>query len=268
METGVTNFLLENLGLVGVIIISLVCVILFLWREIKNGNKKQLDAQEKLTSELTNSIANNFSQLTQQLTSTLSSQNEKLLDIIQTFINNPKPEPTHLGLSDRFKMSNEINKKLKELAITCECDRAIILEFHNSNNNLSGFPFAKYTVTYEVLNKGVLSIIHKCVNMPYSTIASIVESICCKKNEDHIVIAHNNEEISYHSSTLASLVNSHADSILWAALFNSTTNEIIGLIALEYKHEIYEDIDYDVIKQSAAVIGELLTLDHYTNEND
>ena len=86
METGVTNFLLENLGLVGVIIISLVCVILFLWREIKNGNKKQLDAQEKLTSELTNSIANNFSQLTQQLTSTLSSQNEKLLDIVQTFI--------------------------------------------------------------------------------------------------------------------------------------------------------------------------------------
>lgn len=221
-----------------------------------------IESQNKLNNDLTTSLNSNFTNLTTSLVENLQHQNDKLLDIL---VNGPKTHDD--GLHQRFNVATEINEKLKNLTILCEADRGLIIEFHNSFENLTGFPFAKYTATYECVNKGCLSIVNKCVNMPYSSISSIVDQILSKENEDHMFIIKNIEDLISYTTSLHSLLQPVATSIVWKALFDTHTNTLIGLLALEYKQDIPNYVEKEEIKITANVISELITLHKNVTNN-
>jgi hypothetical protein len=80
-------------------------------------------------------------------------------------------------LNERMTLAEDINQALKDIMNIHNAQRAFILEFHNSYQNLSGIPFAKYSCNYEWFDKGLTPLGHKAVGLPFGSIAKVVYDV-------------------------------------------------------------------------------------------
>ena len=255
----ITSFLVENYGVLGVFLIVVGALAFFIIKELKNSNMKLIETQHELNKELNESLSGSLSSMASQLTLSLQTQNEKLIDHI---IGSTKQaqEDHKENVLERIAITEDIKEKIKEITILTQASRGLVLEFHNSFENLSGFPFAKYTCTYEYVTKGVIPIMQNISGLQFSSISGVVERIFDKTNTDHIVIAHNIQELEEISPIMENFIKESSEAVLWKGLFNPNDHMLIGLLCLEYRNGIPDRIDKTDIKITAASISELISL--------
>lgn len=106
----------------------------------------------------------------------LEKQNEKMFTAL---IEKDKiKEQTHDKFFDfRVNATEKINSLLHTLLIRARAERAYIFEFHNSGVNMAGLPFAKFSMTYEVTDKGISHVIKDYQNMPLTCLGNLITDL-------------------------------------------------------------------------------------------
>lgn len=255
----ITSFMVENYGVLGVFVIIVGFLAFFIIKELKASNSLLVEKQHELNKELNDSISKSLAGMTKSLTDSLQQQNDKLIDHIIGNANKAQEEHKE-NVLERIAITEDIKEKLKEITILSHASRGLVLEFHNSFENLSGFPFAKYTCTYEYVTKGVMPIMQNISGLQFSSISGVVERIFDKSNSDHIVIAHNIQELEEISPIMENFIKESSEAVLWKGLFNPVDHMLIGLLCLEYRNGVPDRIDKTDIKITAASISELISL--------
>lgn len=241
----------NNHGWEGLLILTL-CAGLFLM--VKYVSKK-------LSSDVSEGIGT--------ISKQISDQNAKLIDVLiknqrdmMDKILDKKENETkeHSNLVDgRIIFSKEINDALKDILNIHNAHRVCIFEFHNSQANLSGTPFAKYSCMYEYVAKGIAPIMNKCQGLPVSQLAHIITQVLAQPDE--ILIYSNMEKMEEDNPILASLLTeTKTNTIAYAPLFDKD-NILIGLLALEYWIPLEEaNLQENQLRLQAAEITSIINL--------
>lgn len=77
-------------------------------------------------------------------------------------------------LAHRLEHNEKLHIMTEKLMYKVNADRVLLLELHNGNTGLGGFPFAKCSATYEALQDGVIPVAHQYQDlnlslMPFAT---------------------------------------------------------------------------------------------------
>lgn len=64
-------------------------------------------------------------------------------------------------LAHRLQHNEKLHILAEKLLYKVNADRVLLLELHNGNTGLGGFPFAKCSATYEALQDGVVPVAHQ-----------------------------------------------------------------------------------------------------------
>lgn len=252
----VFNFLLQNYGAFGVILIAVGGLGWLMIKELRKSNEALITSQQKMSTDLSTSVAKSITGLSEKLTDDMRDQNRKLIEYI---INrdHQKEEEHNENLLNRRSVTHEVNDILNNTRNLLEANRACVIEFHNSFANQTGFPFLKYTMTYEKISRGCLPIQQQYQSTAFSSIAEIAEGILAQPN--HIFMLRTREEIEKLCPIM--LTDGRTiNGMLWKGIFNSGNNLLIGLLCFEYTDKIYECFDKIEVITAARNIGELITL--------
>ena len=144
------------------------------------------------------------------------------------------------------------------------CQRASVIEFHNSKENLNGLSFLWYDIQYEKQQRGINSLSNKAKNLQLSNLLPIINRV---NNAPGNIIIIDSEEIEkiYNESTVLynQLKEINVEHIIYSGIYSSD-NKLIGLVALEYQknHPYHDDIiNLLDIKGRTAKIAHLLSSD-------
>lgn len=255
--------ILADYGMLGLIIIIIVALIVYLIRS--NGKQLNQDitsGMENVANKITDQMASSNNQLINKISDTnnkLIDQQNKMLDVLI----NGRREEHRSRLHERLDVTAPILTKLRDMMHHNHANRASVIEFHNSKENLNGLPFLWYDMHYEVQGRGVEPISSLCKDVQASIICPIVDDIKASENKD--VVIYNRtalEELYDRSSVLYSYLveKLNCSGIIYLALYN-INNHFTGLLVLEYHNEFPIDIiDMDQLIQDAASVSPLLEL--------
>lgn len=213
------------------------------------------DGMEKIADRMTTSI----SKQNDQLVATLSDQNKTLIEALVKDKTKTVEEHNSM-LAERINMSEDINMKLKDIMQIHNSQRAFIIEFHNSFNNLSGIPFAKYSCTYEWFDKGLTPFANRCIGLPFSSMARIVSDIL--KTEDKQIVYPDMKKMEEENPTLFSMLadeERRTKAVVYTAMFDNH-NTLIGLLVLEYQIEVPNNINLNALRLETAELTSILNL--------
>lgn len=217
-------------GIIGLVLIVAIFVC-GQWLSNKLSNDMSTGL-EKVGEKLTNQM----SKQNDQLLNTIVSQQDKLLDHLLDKEQQVKVIHNEM-LSDKIKLAEEINSGLKEIMISHHAQRAFIIEFHNTNSNLSGIPFAKYSCTYEWFDKGVFALSNRCQALPFSQMAKIVGDVI--HTDKQIKVYNDMHKFADENPSLwsaLSIENSSPHAVIYSAMYDKN-NILIGMLCLEYQKE-------------------------------
>lgn len=253
----VTSFLLENYGAFGVILLAIGGMAWIIIKELRHSNESLITAQQNMNEKFANSFSSSITSLSDKLTEDMREQNKALIKYVMQQQNIEMDKEHQKNLISRRNITYEINTIINNLRIELEADRVIVLEFHNSFVNTTGFPFLKYTVTYEKISKGSKTIQQNYQSSQFSSVATIAENVL--NDRQHIFTLNNIEEIERICPIMMndSTINR---GVVFKGLFDNQNNILIGLIGIEFKGAMPDDYDRTPIIAAARTIGELLTL--------
>lgn len=255
----------ETFGFPGIIAL---CIILILWYLIQRGQKQAKSNIDKGFEQLTTAIISNNDKLLEAITESNKQTQSQLFDIINksmdkslTSHDKMKSEQHTQSLLRRLEVSEYISDILWELMTHYNAQRTVLIEFHNSKENLNGLSFLWYDIQYEKQEKGVSTISHKCRNLQASNLLPIIKMV--NNSPSNIAILHEEDiEAIYEKSTV--LYNQfkeiNVNHIIYCGIY-SEENALIGMIALEYQegHPYHEDmVNLFDIKEKASTIALLL----------
>lgn len=251
----------NSYGWPGVISVVLVLVIYwFITKKDKSTKDTIINGFDKL--------ATSISDQNEHLINSIACSNEKtqaeLFNLIKTTLsdrdNNIKSYHDE-SLNRRFIVSEEINNILWETMNLYNCQRVLVIEFHNSKENLNGLSFLWYDVQYEKHQRNVHSISNKIRNLQASNIVPIINKV---NDAPGNIIVLNQDEIEelYNESTVlySQYKELNIEHIIYSGIY-SPDNKLIGLVALEYQknYPYHEDlINLLDIKEKTAKIAQLL----------
>lgn len=262
---------LNNYGWPGVIAIILILVIYWLIMQKDKSTKNTINnGFDKLAISISNQNEHLIDSITQSNTKTQT----ELFNLIKTTISerdNTIKSNHDKSLDRRFMISEEINNILWDTLNLYNCQRVIVIEFHNSKENLNGLSFLWYDVQYEKQQIDVVSISSKARNLQASNIVPIINKV---NNTPGNIIILGPEDIKkiYSESTVlySQLEELNAEHIIYSGIYSSD-NKLIGLVALEYQknHPYHEDlINLLDIKGKTAKIAQLLQFSKNDNVVD
>lgn len=251
----------NSYGWPGIVSVVLVLVIYwFITKKDKSTKDTIINGFDKL--------ANSISDQNEHLINSIACSNEKtqaeLFNLIKTTLsdrdNNIKSYHNE-SLNRRFVVSEEINNILWETMNLYNCQRVLVIEFHNSKENLNGLSFLWYDVQYEKHQRNVHSISNKIRNLQASNIVPIINKVNGMPGN---IIVLNQDEIEklYNESTVlySQYKELNIEHIIYSGIY-SPDNKLIGLVALEYQknYPYHEDlINLLDIKEKTAKIAQLL----------
>lgn len=226
---------------------------------IKKINKNMSTGLENIGKELTKEI----SEQNKELVNTIITNQDKLLDHIlnqRTQIRKNHNEMLH----EKMELSDEINMSLKDIMNIHDAQRAFILSFHNSGENLSGTPFPKYSCDYEWFDKGLLPIQYKCKNVSFSSLAHIVNKILKSNNQQ---VIYNTKDLAQYSPSLYALFKDDlSETLVYTAMYDKNNN-LIGLLVLEYKKgKVLEHVNLNQLHIQAAELTSIINLRYKYSE--
>lgn len=256
----VFTYLLQNFGPFGLILIVIGFVGWFLIKELRKSNASLIEKQHQYNVQMTEGISNSITKLSEKLTDDLRDQNKQLIEYLLSQDVN-KIATHNKNLLDRRNITSEVNALISNLCIELGALRVCVIEFHNSLFNQTGFPFLKYTVTYEKITKGCKTIQQNYQGSQFSSISTISEYVL--RSHDHIYELHSHDEIDEIVPIMLYDGRTNVNAVLFKGLFDSEDNDLIGLLCVEFADKIPENYDKTSIISTARTIGELISL---TNE--
>lgn len=225
----------EKYGWIGIVGLF-VCMIIFILLR-KFGNKLNTEIStglEKIGTDLTTQM----SKQNDQLITTMISQQDKLVDYLVNKENKDNENHNNM-LEARMISASEINYQLKDIMNIHNAQRAFIVEFHNTSQNFSGIPFAKYSCNYEWFDKGLIPLSNRCMGLAFSSIANIVTDVI--KSPTQQVIYTDMEKFEEENPVLMAIMkDDNTKSIVYTGMYNKN-NLIMGLLVLEYQKEVVMD---------------------------
>lgn len=237
-------------GIAGIVL----CILLFLLVKYisKKFSKNISSGFDKIGEKLTDQL----SKQNDQLTNTIVSSQEKLINYL---INkdDEKTQNHNNMLNERMTLAEEINQSLKDIMNIHNAQRAFILEFHNSYQNLSGVPFAKYSCNYEWFDKGLSPLSHKIIGQPFSTISKVVYDLI--NSDTQQVIYKDIQKLVDDNPTLISIFKDpKTKAVVYTGMYDKN-NVLIGLLVLEYQTPI-TNINLNQLHIQTAEITSILNI--------
>lgn len=261
----------NNYGWPGIFAIVLIIVIYWL---ITQKDKSTKDTITTGFDKLATSISNQNEHLIDSITRSNEKTQVELFNLVKTTLSERDSaiKSNHdKSLDRRFMISEEIGNILWDTMNLYNCQRAIVIEFHNSKENLNGLSFLWYDVQYEKQQRDVVSISSKARNLQASNIVPIINKV--NSTPGNIVILNSDEiEKLYNESTVlySQFKELNVEHVIYSGIYSSD-NKLIGLIALEYQknHPYHEDIiNLLDIKERTAKIAQLLQFSKNNNVVD
>ena len=266
--------IIEKYGLWGVctLIVYMGFVLLFKWLSNKLS-ENVASGLEKVGEKLTDQISHQNKDLTNvlaeqqsQLTNTIVEQQNKLLDHL---INKDSYDTSNHNkmLNKRIELAEEINNALRDIMNIHNAQRAFIIEFHNSYENLSGVPFAKYSCTYEWFEKGLMPLANKIMGLPFAQLAKIVNDIINSDNQQKVYTDLETMERE-NPSLFAFLKDDRTKAIVYDAMYDRH-NQLIGCLVLEYQIPLEEGhLNLEQLKVQTAELTSILNIRYkYSKDN-
>ena len=252
----------ENYGWVGVGGL-LICMVLFLL--MRWLGKKLSDDMSTGLEKVGEKLTDQMSEQNNKLTNTIIEQQDKLLDHLLNKESTDFSNHNNM-LNQRIELAEEINMTLKDIMQIHNSQRAFIIEFHNSYENLSGVPFAKYSCTYEWFEKGLMPLANKCLGLPFSQMAKIVSDII---NNDGLQMVY--EDIvkmeEENPSLFANLKDTRTKAVVYNAMFDRH-NQLIGCLCLEYQIPLSKGhLNLDQLKVQTAELTSILNIRYKYTKN-
>lgn len=220
---------------------------------IGDGFKTMTDSMKDQNKELVHTI----------IESHKDTQN-KLFSLVNKSLNshdNDLKDTHNQSMKQRFEISEYIEKYLWDLMNMYSAQRTMVIEFHNSKENMNGLSFMWYDVQYEKQQRDVTAISNISRNLQASILLPVINKV--NSAEGNIVI-YGPEDIEnlYEESTVLYSIFKEAKltHIIFCGLYNET-NDLIGFLVIDYsdKHKFHEDlINFYDIKSVAAAISQLL----------
>lgn len=264
MDSKVLGEVFTQFGWPGLIIFS-VLVGLFIWFKyiIDKSNKRTSDTLVSGFTNLSNDMARHNDKLLEALINQNRTNTEALLSVVNTALikhDTKVKEKYDKNLKLRESVSLKIKAKVHDLLNRLNCDRAFILEFHNSKQNIAGLPFLWYDMTFEEIAKGVKTIQAFWKDQEASSLLPVMEDI---NANDGIKIYHVEEleELQHTSSVLYHRlrIERNLQEAIMIGLYG-TDNQVIGILILEYEESFIpvEILDVADLIREAGSIADLL----------
>lgn len=252
---------LNKYGWPGIVAIVLILVIYWIITKKDKATKATIiNGFDKLAT----SISNQNENLIDCITRSNEKTQAELFNLVKTTLSerdNTIKYNHERSLDRRFIISEEIGNILWDTMNLYNCQRAIVIELHNSKENLNGLSFLWYDVQYEKQQRDVLSLSSKARNLQASNIMPIINRV---NNTPGNIIILNSDDIEkiYNESTVlySQFKEVNIEHIIFSGIYSSD-NKLIGLVALEFQknHPYYEDIiNLLDIKERTAKISQLL----------
>jgi hypothetical protein len=268
-------------GLIAVIIVTAIIIFLKYYKKNEKATQESItnmgvtlgDVLSKKLAEQNESIVDMISQQNSKLVSTLQDTNGKLIEHILNIRDKKHVE----SLEYRRDISGQIIDIMKELSAITQATRVAILEFHNTNINLSGLGFLSYDMKYERQELGVPSINHLINNRDISQLNWISNKIMNTEdknkrvfilnlsNEDEKQTLYNEAPVLYDD-----FINKfNVLQVSFVGLYDYNTLKMLGILVIEYNNKHIEQIKYinknkDEVIEKFAIFGsrisQLLTL--------
>ena len=246
-------------GLFGIVL----CMGLFMMS--KYVSKKLTSNVRTGLEEVGLTLTNQLAEQNKELTATITRSQEKLINHL--IGSEEKKNEQHANmLNDRMSLSEDINQSLKDIMNIHNSQRAFILEFHNSYQNLSGIPFAKYSCNFEWFDKGLNSLCNVCTGVAFSTISKIVSDLGKSTNQQ--VIYTDIKKLEEDCPSLMSLLkDDNTTALVYTGMYDRN-NVLIGLLVLEYQNEINpKKINLHQLHVQAAELTSILNIRYkYNNQ--
>lgn len=253
--------LFEQYGWPGVL--AIVCI-LIVYYFVSKKDKKSLDTINAGFNGLATTMAKQNETLIEAITESNEKTQERLFTLINKSIDNSerkKAENHKKSLNKRSEISEKVDEVLFDMLLQTNAQRVVMIEFHNSKENLDGLSFLWYDIQHEKQQKGVSSLSAKAKNLQATNLRPIIYRI---NNEKTHIIHLGPEDIEniYNESTVfyAHMKEINVSHVIYCGIYNTNTNELIGLIAIEFQegHPYHEDlIDYFILKEKAGLIEHL-----------
>lgn len=260
-------------GIFGLLVLAAVFI---LGIYLKRASNKSSEKTSNVLIEGFKNLSNDMSKHNDKLLDALLSQNKDntkaILDVVNVALINHKQQNKTIhdrNLKYRETASLKIKTKIHDLLNRYNCDRAFILEFHNSKQNKTGLSFLWYDMTFEEIAKGVPTIQTYWKDQEASSLLPVVKDI---RDEDGFKIysTEDLEELQNKSSVLYHRlrIERKLQEAVMVALYDSN-NEIIGILILEYEDSMIpvEVLDVADIIREAGSISDLLDYKKLENEN-
>lgn len=256
----IISYLINTFGPFAVVIFVIGGASWLFIKELRKSNESLINKQHEYNKELTSGISDSITKLSEKLTDDLRGQNKQLIDYLLSQDVN-KIALHNKNLLDRRNITSEVNTLISNLCIELGGLRVCVIEFHNSLFNQTGFPFLKYTVTYEKITKGCKTIQQNYQGSQFSSISTISEYVL--QSHDHIYELHSHDEIDEIVPIMLYDGRTNVNAVLFKGLFDNEDNDLIGLLCIEFADKIPENYNKTSIISTARTIGELISL---TNE--
>lgn len=256
--------LFEQYGWPGIVAIIAILIVYYF---ISKKDKNSIETIKTGFSSLTTTITHQNETLIDAITSSNEKTQERLFNLISKSLddNEARKRQHHkTSLSKRGEVSDKVDDVLFDILQMTNAQRVILVEFHNSKENLDGLSFLWYDIQHEKQARGIESISAKCRNLQAINLRPIVKRV--NNSKSHIINL-NAEDIEniYNESTVlhSHFKEIHVQHLIYIGIYNTDTNELIAIIGIEYQegHPYYDDIiDYFVLKEKSSLI------EHFYNE--
>ena len=253
--------LFEQYGWPGVLAIVAILIVYYF---ITKKDKKSLDTINKGFTGLADTMAKQNEHLIDAITQSNTQTQERLFDLVNKSIENKEQQKqkTHKkSLDTRTEISEPVDDILFDILLQTNAQRVVMIEFHNSKENLDGLSFLWYDIQHEKQQKGIQTLSSKAKNLQATNLRPIIKRI--NQSKTHIIHldANDIEEIYNESTVFYSYMKEiNASHVIYCGIYNTETNELIGMIAIEFQegYPYHEDlIDYFILKEKAGMIEHL-----------
>ena len=200
---------------------------------------------KKYSKKISKDMETGLEKVGEKLTDQMSKQNDKLLDaivaqqdkLVDHIIAKEHDDINNHNnmVEERMNLSDSVNMELKDIMQVHGAQRAFILEFHNSFSNLSGTPFAKYSCNFEWFDKGLMPISYKCMGLPFSSLAKIVQDII-NSDTQQVIYDDMNKMYDENPSLMSLLQDPKITGFVYTGMYDKN-NLLVGLLVLEYHTE-------------------------------
>ena len=268
-------------GLIAIVIITAIFIFL---KYFKKNEKQTQDTINNMGTTLSDKIAEKMTEQNEKIVELISEQNSTLVSTLQDtnaklieHILNVRDKKHAESLEYRKDISGQMIEIMKELRAETKATRVAILEFHNTNINLSGLGFLSYDMKYERQELGVPTINHLINNREISQLNWVSNQIANAGDKDkHVFILNlateEEKKVLYDEAPVLydDLVNKlNVLQVSFVGLYDYTTLKMLGLLLIEYNHNHTEQVKFinknadEAIERFAIYgsrISQLLTL--------